>query len=228
MNRKHLSIGLGPTPFPISFCLVLALVLTVCTTQGCKTSGRARAKKSVSSADSLRKEFVALKSQIGVTVQSLDNVVAAANGDLPTAYESYIEQLDSIDTRTKAVLRRSNDLQKRTAAYIKGWEKQMKDVDDEELKTASMKRRKEMEQEMTNLDTEIQNVRSHYSAFIKNLRDIQTALDVDLNPAGVNAIAPIVKRTKLDAESVGADIDNVITSLNVIYKQIAPQVENKG
>jgi hypothetical protein len=208
----------------LSMCLALVALATT----GCASSGRARAERSAASIKSLSDEFAALQMQIRVTVESLDNIAASREGDLKEPYENYITQLDSVDIRTKAVLKRFYEQQRSTRIYLRGWEKQVADVEDQELKAASMKRRKDVEQEFTNIEAEIKKVRMDYSQFIKHLRDVQTALDADLNPAGITAIAPIVERTKLDAKSVDAYIDNIITSLKVIHDQIQPQPQPRS
>ena len=102
---------------------------------GCASTGTDRQEDAVESLDELISEFEALVKQVDKTTGALDGVVAAKDRDMLPPYEFYCAALDDLDDQGEAIVAQAQDLREKKTAYIKGWEKQMQKVTNEEILT---------------------------------------------------------------------------------------------
>ena len=195
--------------FSITMCFGIAVSL------GC-SSGVKRSDKAVSSAEALKRECINLQGQIDKTIQSLDGVVAAKNADLSTAYKNYVSEMKTLKSQTKKVVSHSQKLKKSSQAYLDAWEKSMQDVQNPTLREQAAQRRAQAAARFEETKDEFDRIQADYDLFAKDLRDIENALDHDLNPAGVTAIEPVIKQAKIDSKPLKKDLDTIIAAVDKI------------
>lgn len=182
---------------------------------GC-SSGVKRSDKAVSSAEALKRECTNLQGQIDKTIQSLEGVVAAKNADLSSAFKNFESQMKSLKSQTNKVVSRAKKLKKSSEGYLAAWEKSMQEVENPELRKQAAERRASAAARFEETKDEFDRIKSDYELFAKNLREIQVALDHDLNPAGVTSIEPVIQQAKTDSQPMKKDIDTIIDALDKI------------
>jgi hypothetical protein len=74
---------------------------------------------------------------------------------------------------------------------------------------------------------EFDRIRADYDLFEKDLREIEVALDNDLNPAGVTSVESVIQQAKKNSEPLKKDIETIIAALDKITAALsrAPAVE---
>jgi chromosome segregation ATPase len=202
-------------PKVLKSCCTLAVYVAITVLLGC-SSGVKRSDKAVSSAESLKRECVNLQGQITKTIQSLDGVVAAKDADLSTAYKSYVSEMKTLKSQTKKVVSQSQKLKKSSQGYLDAWEKSMQEVENPELRKQAAERRAQASARFEETKDEFDRIRSDYELFAKNLREIEVALEHDLNPAGVTSIEGVIEQAKKDSEPMKKDIDTIIAALDKV------------
>ena len=204
----------------IMACVGMALMF------GC-SSGVKRSDKAVSSAEALKRECINLQGQIDKTIQSLDGVVAAKDADLSTAFKSYVSEMKTLKSQTKKVASQSQKLKKSSQGYLDAWEKSMQEVQNPELREQAAQRRAKASARFEETKDEFDRIRSDYELFAKNLREIEVALENDLNPAGVASIEGVIAQAKEDSEPLKKDIETIIAALDKVTAALsrAPAVE---
>jgi DNA helicase IV len=181
---------------------------------GCTSTGTQRAESAVAGSDALQAEYVGLKEQIDKTTQALDGVVAAKGGDLRSAYDGYVSELQNLESQAQTVVDRSADLNARTEAYVAGWEEEMAEVRNPAIREHAKQRRAEAEKKFADAQDELARIQKDYEEFVTSLRDIKIVLENDLNPTGVVAIEKLVAKAKEGTVPVKADIDEIIAGLD--------------
>ena len=195
--------------FSGAMCLGIAVML------GC-SSGVKRSDKAVSSAEALKRECTNLQGQIDKTIQSLDGVVAAKNADLSTAYKNYVSEMKTLKSQTKKVVSHSQKLKNSSQAYLDAWEKSMQDVQNATLREQAAQRRAQAAARFEDTKDEFDRIQADYDLFAKDLKDIEMALDHDLNPAGVTSIEPVINQAKIDSKPLKKDLDTIIAAIDKI------------
>ena len=196
-------------------CFSAAVYVGIAVLLGC-SSGVKRSSQAMSSAESLKRECISLQGQIGKTIQSLDGVVAAKETDLRPAYRKYVSEMKTLKSQAKKVASRSQKLKKTNQKYLDEWEKGMQDVQNPELRKQATQRRAEASLRFEETKDEFDRIRADYDLFEKDLREIQVALDNDLNPAGVTSVESVIQQAKKNSEPLKKDIETIITALDKI------------
>ena len=71
-----------------------------------------------------------------------------------------------------------------------------------------------IEEMFTNVQREMNAAGKVYDPFISKLNDIRTAMSMDLNRNGLNAMRPIADKAKADAKVINARLDGAISALS--------------
>ena len=213
-------------PKVLKSCCTAAVYVVITVLLGC-SSGVKRSDKAVSSAETLKRECINLQGQIDKTIQSLDGVVAAKDADLSTAYKSYVSEMKTLKSQTKKVASQSQKLKKSSQGYLDAWEKSMQEVQNPTLREQAAQRRAQASARFEETKDEFDRIRSDYELFAKNLREIEVALDHDLNPAGVASIEGVIAQAKEDSEPLKKDIETIIAALDKVTAALsrAPAVQ---
>ena len=153
-------------------------------------------------------DLVAFKADIGKATAQIDLVVAsletlaASTGDLEKPHEKFEEAVEALDTETRDVRKRADDMREKGAAYFEAWEKSIAGMSTPEAKEIAEKRKTELAAKYTEVLTAMQETRAAYDVFAAGLDSIEKKLDEDLTPASLQALAPHIEKVKESAKTV--------------------------
>jgi hypothetical protein len=135
--------------------------------------------------------------------------------------------MKTLKSQTKKVASQSQKLKKSSQGYLDAWEKSMQEVQNPELREQAAQRRAKASARFEETKDEFDRIRSDYELFAKNLREIEVALDHDLNPAGVASIEGVIAQAKEDSKPLKKDIETIIEALDKVTAALsrAPAVE---
>ena len=166
---------------------------------------------------SLQEEIDKGKKQIGLTISSLEGVIATA-GTAATKpkYDEFVKSMAALDTQAAAIKAKADEMRARGAAYFKVWEEQLATVSTPSVKEAAEKRREQLTKHYEGVTTATEAAREAYKPLLSDLQDIQKMLTTDLTADSVKALAAPVAKLKEDGKVVGEKLDQVVQALSKI------------
>jgi hypothetical protein len=202
--------------------LVLAALLAV--VAGCKTSnyetGNATAEGLRASADKIQ----TAKGQLDSTLAALNDLVNNPT-NLPTQYTAFSSAVTGLQSSAKDVDAKVTDMRTKGAAYFQTWDEQLAQIKNEDIKSRSEARKKEVQDQFTKIKLSYTEIGDAYRPFISDLQDIQTALGTDLTAGGIAAIKGAAQKANQDAvplKKAGDDLSSELTNLGVAMSASVP------
>jgi cysteinyl-tRNA synthetase len=87
-------------------------------------------------------------------------------------------------------------------------------IESETVRQTAEQRRQTVEEMFTNVQREMDEAGKVFQPFISKLNDIRTAMNMDLNRNGLNAMRSIADQARAEAKVISARLDAVISVLS--------------
>jgi hypothetical protein len=208
----------------LNFASNLMLGALLAAVAGCKTSnyqtGNATAEGLQASADKIEQA----KGQVDSTLASLNDLVNNPT-NLPTQYATFSGAVTGLQASAKDVDAKVTDMRAKGAAYFQTWDEQLAQIKNEDIKSRSEARKKEVQDQFTKIKLSYTEIGDAYRPFMSDLQDIQTALGTDLTAGGIAAIKGAAQKANQDAvplKKSGDDLSAELTNLGVAMSASAP------
>ncbi len=209
----------------------LALVSTLAVLAGCASnSGYEKGAAASAALNSTAASVADVSTNVNGVLSALNNLTFKSSGDLRGQYNALISasktlrlSVDELDAKMVAITNA-------TAAYMSDWTNKMEQIQNEELRKRSSERKAEVSSKLGEVEDSYVEVKKSLVPFESDLKDIQTYLDVDLTPTGVNTIKDVVSKTKVDAVPLRDSIKKLqgsFTSLSAALSPVMPGAEPK-
>jgi seryl-tRNA synthetase len=158
--------------------------------------------------------------QIDVTASSLDSLVSPGQPDLKKAFDSYSKNLTHLDSEGKKVIKRTEEMKAHSKEYFAEWEKQGEAFTNPEIRELSAERRNTLAEIYARVPVAGAGINRTYQAYLTDLKEIQKYLSTDLTPNGVEAIAPVAKKSVQHLDDLKASLKPVIVALDEIKAEL--------
>jgi len=191
---------------------MLAVVLMV---GGCATERGEPARvttRAVTSMQETRQELVWAGQQVDEMVSAMDRL-AKTSDDLPQAYRAFVNEVSDAADQTQKARRRAQEMQSRWREYLLSWERESERIVSPELRAGAAQRREAVREHYNRLRDAAVAVDIAYQPFIRQLRDIQRALSLDLTPAGVEAAQPAFEVARKSAADLKEQLEAFVAEL---------------
>jgi hypothetical protein len=116
----------------------------------------------------------------------------------------------------------AKDMKANSKDYYQTWQKELSGMNNEQLKSISAARQAESLATYEKVAGGYQGVVEAYKPFLKDLKDIQTYLNNDLTPGGINAIKPVADKAEADAAALNDSLTVLQGQFNGMAAAIAP------
>ena len=189
--------------------VVLALIILI----GCATTYK-EGDQTVAGIQNVEKEARVIRAQVDATVAALNDMFNNQEGGLKMQFETYSKSIDDMEAQAKRLEKRVDAMKSKKAAYLQQWENQMATIQSEAVRQTAEQRRQSVEQMFTNVQREMDAAGEAFRSFMSKLNDIRTAMNMDLNRNGLNAMRPIADQARADAKVVNTRIDAAISELS--------------
>ena len=187
---------------------------------GCATTGIDRSVKTSNSIKEVDSEIRKMIVQIDVTGASLDSLVIAGQPDLKKSFDTYSDNLAKLDKEGKKVLKRVEEMKSRSKEYFEEWEKQGDAFTNPEIRELSEQRRSKLAEIYAQVPAAGAGIKGSYHAYLTGLQEIQKYLSNDLTTKGLEAIAPVAKKTIQDREDLKESLKPLIYALDEIKVEL--------
>lgn len=192
---------------------------------GCKTNEGHQAKvarKAVTSLDNTRQELVKADQEVNQTLAAMDQL-AAQPRDLKQSYRAFTTEVSDVTEQSEESRKRADEMRERWQDYITNWEREADRISSPELRAGAAERRQTVRENYDGLRNAARDTQAAYDPFVKQLRDIERALSLDLTPAGVDAAKPAMETARQTGAQLQEQINAFITELDRVSSKTAAQ-----
>jgi hypothetical protein len=199
---------------------------------GTLAAGGCSSKTGVERADTISRGAVDVKGDMKSVGGKVNRAVASLKGlqdvaekglDLKAQFAQYKADLKDLEAVAERLQARGDDLRTNRDAYIQAWENEMSAVQDPSVQAASTSRRQAVAAAFKDVDAASKDARTNYDLFAKDANAVRVALENDLTPAGVKAIAPVIQKAEGEGKAVNQGVDAVVAALEKLAQQMPAQ-----
>ena len=188
--------------------LIAMLLPTGCSSVP-KGEGAQTSQRLGSLADSVRKG----ESMTQATMDALKGLIENPE-NIVKQYGEFSSALSGLGKHAKNVRAAADKMANESEKYIKTWSEEIASINNEDIRSRSAKRQKDVEKSLSELRSHYEELADAFGPFMDDLRDIEKALQLDLTGGGIDAISSIANKAigngdkvlKL-AESVANDFE---------------------
>lgn len=201
------------------------VVLLLYALAGCSTSPVERKENVTRSVADLRSELLKTRGQIDQTLNSLQQLVVASPSSIGQAYKQYAQDVEGLKQQARQMQRDSAEMRAQSERWLATWQKSQRDIQNAELKRISEQRRNEVAARFQNINAAYDQAQAAFTAFLKNLDDVKTAVGNDLTPQGVALVAGtrIVENANANGGQVKQIIDRAINEFDGLMVALGPE-----
>ncbi len=187
---------------------IAAFVITLVSIgAGCATRGYDQAAATAGSIEKAATELEVAQQHIDNANAALARMAEQPAADLRPAFKEYGRALDDLEHSLNAMHRHAADLSDRRRAYMETWNAQSSEIVSTPLRERSLERRDEVAQLFADARASYEEARDSFMPLLREMRDIQRLLSVDLTANGVqtaqSAVDRILERSPRTREALG-------------------------
>jgi uncharacterized coiled-coil DUF342 family protein len=142
-------------------------------------------------------------------------------GDLTEQFKTYSKSIDNLESQANRVKKRVDAMASQKTAYLQQWDAQMATIESETVRQTTEQRRKSVEMMFENVQKEMEAAGEVFNPFMNKLNDIRTAMNMDLNRNGLNAMRPVADQAKADAKVINDRLDAALSELSKAVKALS-------
>jgi hypothetical protein len=205
----------------------VALLALAISAVSVSAAGYKQADKTGASIAEFRDEILNIKKEADATMVALDKVVTSATTDPRKAFKEFDKAVPRIDDAAKKAKKRAEDMKARGQEYFKQWEKELAEVNNEDIRKLAEERKAKLQATFGSIKSFMEPARDQFNTWLADLKDLQKYLGNDLTIAGVDAAKELISKTKAEGQGVQQSLDKVIAELNTIVATLPPAKAKK-
>jgi hypothetical protein len=193
--------------------ILLAVTVATVLVAGCATSGRKSTSQTEAAIANLEDRMELGIAQIDAVVIGLQSMEGKQGKELEKAYDVFKKEVAQIEKMAANVRGRLDAMKKQGEAHFEAWERNMAELDDEELRQMSQTRKAELKKKYGGLAQALETTGAEYREFMDGVNNVVKFLDLDLTPASVNMLGDRVTRMEKDAGELKEALQSVTLEL---------------
>jgi len=181
---------------------------------GCAaTTGIKRSEDAATTMQAMDNSIKRVVVQLDATGASLDELTKPGQSDVKRAFDLYSKNLAEIEKMEKDFAKNADEMKARGQTYFKEWEKEGAQYKDSQIQELSEQRRRDLGNIYGDIALNSIGVKDDFKAYVSKSKEIQQYLSNDLTSKGIEAIAPIARKTVMDGENLNYAIKNIQTAI---------------
>lgn len=205
--------------------VVAAVAVSAAVLAGCASSGVARRESVVSQTEQAKSYVDRSKEQIAVTLAALNDLQGKSGDVLRSRYQKFVQEYNKTESLANDSARQAMEVQAKGEQQLKAWQAEAATIQDPELRKKAADRRAEQAQRYRQFATDMSETNRTLQAFLVDLRDIKTYLDLDLSTRGVEAVRDKIDRANADSSQVVQSLDHLNQRLDAVSISLQPGKE---
>jgi chromosome segregation ATPase len=202
------------------FCGAVIIILAGCETNGGRQARVAR--KADTSLEDTRQELVKTDQQVNRALAAMDQLEAQPR-DLRQAYRAFTSEVDETAKQSKDARKQAEEMREQWREYITDWEQSIDRIRSPEVRARAVDRRQAVREEYNQIRDVARELEAAYEPFLRNLRDIERTLSLDLTNQGVATAGPAFEAARQSGQQLRQRIDQFIAQLDTTVAQRTKQ-----
>jgi hypothetical protein len=189
---------------------------------GCSSNGQA--KESTKAVGSLQETYERLgkgKVEVDRTVAAMDQLVKGT--DLKSSFKSFSDSVAALKSAGEAVTKQSAEMRDKRDEYLATWEKEVEGIKNQDIKESAEQRRVRIKASYDSIASAAGDVRAAYPPYLQDLQDIQKALSLDLTPAGVAGVTPVINKARAEGQALSRKIEALNAQIDTLRGKMSPK-----
>lgn len=166
----------------------------------------ADAGETVASMGDFGVEVAQVKDSIDDAVEALEAVVGTEASEIRDNFAAYQRSVAALDEQAAVVRERADEMRARGDEFFEEWEPE--DV--------SPERRAELAASYAKIEEDMVLAKERFTPFLQSLKDIESYLEVDLSPTGIESMGELARKARENAAKVKQSIDGVLVRVNSV------------
>lgn len=200
----------------LGFTMLIALMIPI----GCAQTYK-EGSQTAASIQKVEQEARVGKEHVNSTIAALDDMFNNKQGDIKEQFNTYSKSIDMLESQSNRVKKRVETMASQKANYLQQWDAQMAAIQSETVRQTAEQRRKSVEEMFGNVQNEMDAAGKVFDPFMSKLNDIRTAMNMDLNRDGLDAMRPVAQQAKADAKVINNRLDAAISELSKAVKALS-------
>lgn len=172
-----------------------------------------------------RSETTKTAAQLAATVDSIAALSKQTKGDLRPAYEKFCTEVGNTEAAATWTRLRVQWMASDGRQYFDGWQKTVSDISNPSLRKKSQKRLDAVKKSYAKVEASLKAGGEEFKPFLSDLRDIQSALALDVTPGGVKAMKSTIKSARRHHSEVNEAIDDALKEMDKMQKSLSPEAK---
>jgi hypothetical protein len=185
----------------VAFLFTILIVVTMILA-GCSSSGMKRSEKATSTLQSMDSDIKLINSQLDVTATSLAELTRPGQTDVKKAFDQFSNNVSKIEKLENHFSKNAGEMKSRGADYFTEWQKEDSKYHNPEIQALSEQRRKELGEVYGKVTENSLGVIDPFKTYVSDVKEIQMYLSNDLTAKGLEAIAPVARKTVNDGDKL--------------------------
>jgi len=191
----------------LSHCAVVA-AMALCGV-GCSNSVRSDASvQAVQSISDVSAQLDKAKAGVDRTVALLGQL--QADGGTEKTFKDYTDSVNDRQDAGDAAAKRGAAMREKREEYLAKWQANIQATQNPDIKKGMEERVAALRANYDDVASKANDVREAYRVFLQDAKEVQSALKLDLTPAGVKAMDPAIN----NAKAAGNDLSKKLVAFN--------------
>jgi len=200
--------------------LVILLIGLLPFLSGCATTGSGRAEKATAKMEIVDNELRESLVQIDATGLSLENLIKPGQADTKAAFETYSDNVVKMERLGEKLIKHADEMSARGEDYFDEWKKQGNTYTNPQIRQLSDQRRADLNAVFRNIAESSVGVKGAFSAYMSDIKEIQSFLSTDLTDKGIESITPVAQQAIRDGSSLKNAVIPVLSALEAARKEM--------
>lgn len=160
--------------------------------------------------------------QVDATTASLDTLVKQDQVALKKAFDQFSENVNQMENVSNRIDGNVSELRSEGREYFTELQQQEMNYTDSNLRQASSERRAQLDRVYSRVPQTTNQLNQALTAYVADLKQIQTYLSTHLTPAGVEAMRPVAQQAMAKGENVKQLAEPAITATSQALTAMTP------
>jgi len=196
------------------------LIVVVLIVAGCASTGIQRSDKATTTMQTVDNEIKLVVVQLDATGASLTELMKPGQSDVTKAFELYTTNVTKIEKMEKDFAKHAKEMKTRGANYFAEWQKEGDKYENPEIQALSEQRQAELGEIYGKIAENSVGMDEAFKAYVSDLKEIQSFLSNDLTSKGIEAIAPISRKTVFDGNRLKREINKLQMSIEAARSEM--------
>ncbi len=212
-----------------SAALCFALLLPLAYLGGCaKQTGMERSEKQSNTMQAVQKDYQQALVQVDATNASLDSLLKAEPAALTSAFAVYSDNVAKMDDKGKVLMKHNEKMRAEGREYFDEWRKEGNTYTNPAIQKLSEQRRARLMEVFDKIAASGAGVQGSLTAYLSDIRQIQTYLSNDLTPRGVTSITPVAEKTMDDGSNLKSAVQPVLSAIEFAKGEMSHEGAAEG